>query len=63
MRALIDVLQKLVKESLKRATEAEQRAALKSFITKNQEYYRKVLTEDLSSNELISAFKRHRRLR
>jgi hypothetical protein len=62
VQALITSIQKLVKWGLKEVTEAEQIAALKSFIKENQENYQRVLTKDLSSDELKNAFERRRKI-
>jgi hypothetical protein len=62
VQALITSIQKLVKMGLKRLNEAEQIAVLKSFIEENKDNYQRVLTEDLSSDELKNAFERRRKI-
>ncbi|GAB7549939.1 hypothetical protein [Cupriavidus sp. 8B] len=62
LQALLETLNKLAKDGLKMATEAEQKATLKEFIKNNREAYSRVLSEDLSSDELAHAFERRRQI-
>lgn len=62
IQALIDSVQKLIKAGFKMATEAQQRVVLKKFIIENQTNYQRVLTEDLSSDELKNAFAQRRQV-